>query len=299
MKWTCGQFWAMCAVVLLIGLIGCGQTMPAGKALYTEATADQLNEALEKQLQTGGRQLVSLASIDAQTQKTAKSLDEAAGVLKEIRDLLSDQKTSEPADTALTSAEPRQETEKSGDPIQTAADTPEKPKLFVAYANFHCQPCNNLKADIAAGKFDDFEVIEELKPGTDANGYPVIRWTKPDGLSKWVNSYTSGTLQSLKDEILNGKVASSVDTYARAVDIEVTRNPGPRWHWNGDWSPSEETAAEHLLNAHGIDASGMSMQQMMALHDNAHNAEKSVSYVSAPSRRVRVQVRSGSCPNCF
>lgn len=297
MKWTFG---CVCAAVLLLGVIGCGQTMPAGKAIYTEATADQLTGALEKQLQSGEKQVLSLASIDAQTQKTAKSLDEAAGVLKEIRDLLSEQKTREPADTALTSAEPRQETEKSGDPIQTAADTPEKPKLFVWYANFTCPPCDKLKEDIAAGKFADFEVIPELKPGTEANGYPVIRWLKPDGLSKWVNGYSSGTLQSLKDEILNGNVTSAtVSTPMRSVDVAIVRNPGPRWNWNRDWSPSTQQASNHLLRSHGIDASGMSMQQMTAIHDNAHNSGRNVAYASAPLRSVRVQVRSGSCPTCF
>lgn len=94
----------------------------------------------------------------------------------------------------------------------------------------------------------------------------------------------------------------------------IVRNPGPRWNWNGDWNPSEEYAQNHLLEAHGIDASGLSLSEMEALHDNAHNGTLNTVTYSSPVRttsNVRYSTskngnrffgvfRSRSCPggNC-
>lgn len=51
----------------------------------------------------------------------------------------------------------------------------------------------------------------------------------------------------------------------------VQRIAGPRWNVNGDWHPSIEAIQSHLRDAHGIDPSGWSRQQLLTLHDNAHN----------------------------
>lgn len=283
---------AMWAAVLCIA--GCGQTEAThGKTLYTEASTEQLTAMLEKET----AQVASLASIDSQTKKSAETLQQAAETLQEIRDLLQDQKQDTQQDT-LTSLDAKESLPLDLDAketVQTAA--PPRPTLFVAYASFHCPPCELLKADIEAGKFADFEVVEQLKPGTDSNGYPVIRWVKPDGLSKWVNGYGPGTLQSLKDEILYGKLPVTTAAYTGTQPGSLVRMPGPSWHFDGDWTPSPREAARHLEEAHGISAAGLSVQEMKILHDNAHNAGRQT--VSAPVRRVRGQVRFGSCPTCL
>jgi hypothetical protein len=51
----------------------------------------------------------------------------------------------------------------------------------------------------------------------------------------------------------------------------VQRIAGPRWNVNGDWNPSLEAVQSHLRDAHGIDPSGLSRDQLLTLHDNAHN----------------------------
>jgi hypothetical protein len=92
----------------------------------------------------------------------------------------------------------------------------------------------------------------------------------------------------------------SVSVDAGPVSVQVVRGSGPRWNWNGDWSPSTQTMVSHLKNAHGIDAAGMSVSDMQALHDNAHNgvsqsyASVSVQspttyYTSQPTRTYRSQ----------
>lgn len=64
----------------------------------------------------------------------------------------------------------------------------------------------------------------------------------------------------------------------------VVRNPGPRWNWNGQWDVSNDYAESHLLHSHGIQASGLSMSEMTALHDNAHNGTSSTVTYSSPVR---------------
>lgn len=51
----------------------------------------------------------------------------------------------------------------------------------------------------------------------------------------------------------------------------VARVGGPHWNVNGDWSPSLEEVRRHLQNAHGFDPGSLGLQELLALHDNAHN----------------------------
>lgn len=65
-----------------------------------------------------------------------------------------------------------------------------------------------------------------------------------------------------------------VSAYAVASEQStntITRIAGPRWNVNGDWTPSQEAIQEHLASAHGIDPAGLSLEQMLAMHDNDHN----------------------------
>jgi hypothetical protein len=65
-----------------------------------------------------------------------------------------------------------------------------------------------------------------------------------------------------------------VATLAKAAEQAartVQRIAGPRWNVNGDWNPSLEAIQSHLRDAHGIDPSGLSREQLLTLHDNAHN----------------------------
>ena len=61
---------------------------------------------------------------------------------------------------------------------------------------------------------------------------------------------------------------------ARGVETTtetIRRIGGPRWNVNGRWNPTVEAIQRHLLQSHGIDPTGYSLEEMLALHDNDHN----------------------------
>lgn len=51
----------------------------------------------------------------------------------------------------------------------------------------------------------------------------------------------------------------------------IRRIGGPRWNVNGLWNPTVEVIQRHLLQSHGIDPTGYSLEEMLTLHDNDHN----------------------------
>lgn len=52
---------------------------------------------------------------------------------------------------------------------------------------------------------------------------------------------------------------------------KLYRMPGPRWDWEGLNNPSEYYMRAHLLQDHGINATGWSREAMQVGHDNLHN----------------------------
>jgi len=85
--------------------------------------------------------------------------------------------------------------------------------------------------------------------------------------------------------VLGADEAAEAETAVTAV----ARRAGPRWNVNGDWTPSLEAIQRHLLQAHGIDPTGYSLDEMLALHDNDHNR---MGY--RPGSRSRPQPKSSA-----
>jgi len=159
----------------------------------------------------------------------------------------------------------------------TVDDSPDSdlPVLHVTYAGFNCPPCDRLKAAIEDGLFNAFRVVEA--PDFDGNrGYPAIRWDE-DGLWKQINGYDSQTIRFLSTRLLP----------VAAAPAHV--------------SPRELAAINHLHSVHGIDGSGMNLQQLEAAHDAAHGGSgyHFPGYASLPLP-VRLINRGTSCPtgNC-
>jgi hypothetical protein len=71
----------------------------------------------------------------------------------------------------------------------------------------------------------------------------------------------------------------------------VVRNAGPKWSINSTppQSASTEYIRRHLEQEHGIDTAGYTRDQLLALHDNAHNAKTRTT--------VRRSTSTSSCPN--
>ena len=85
--------------------------------------------------------------------------------------------------------------------------------------------------------------------------------------------------------VLGADEAAEAETAVKTV----ARRAGPRWNVNGDWTPSLEAIQRHLLQAHGIDPTGYSLDEMLALHDNDHNR---MGY--RPGSRSRPQPKSSA-----
>jgi len=85
--------------------------------------------------------------------------------------------------------------------------------------------------------------------------------------------------------VLGAEEAAEAETAVQTV----ARRAGPRWNVNGDWTPSLEAIQRHLLRAHGIDPTGYSLDEMLALHDNDHNR---MGY--RPGSRSRPQPKSSA-----
>lgn len=71
--------------------------------------------------------------------------------------------------------------------------------------------------------------------------------------------------------ILKTTLVSSFVLAAQEAAKTVSRIAGPRWNVNGDWTPTVEELQGHLRDAHGIEASGRDIEDLLTLHDNDHN----------------------------
>jgi len=273
--------------LILLALAGCTR-LPAA-TVATPSTTE------------GERELfaASLSQIDATAKQHLTATQEQTAVLREIKaEIEAINKASAPSPEPTKEVVPESPTETGSesatDRASTADDHAERPVLWVFYAPFNYPPCDQLKADIEAGKFAEFDV----RPGDDytPSAYPAIRFQARDGSYKATIGYSSGTLTYLRQQLLGEPV--QVGQPVVQASSGVMRMPGPRWNWEGDWSPSYDQAAQHLRNVHGIDPSGMSMEDMQAAHDNAHNGQRQY---AMPTRRVyysrpqTVRYRS-SCP---
>lgn len=245
----------------------------------------------------------SLSQIDATGQQHLAATKEQTAVLREIKTELeqiasrSESPKPEPAKEVISESPTEQSQPSATDRASTADDTASRPALWVFYAPFHCPPCERLKADIEAGKFSEFsvQVADDYQPSV----YPAIRYKASDGNYRAVLGYSSATLPYLRQQLL-GVAAPAMTSASTQASSSIGRLPGPRWNWEGDWSPSYDQAAQHLRDDHGIDPSGMSMDEMQVAHDNAHNG-----YASQPMRQSRRVVytsrptryySSGGCP---
>jgi thiol-disulfide isomerase/thioredoxin len=63
-----------------------------------------------------------------------------------------------------------------------------------------------------------------------------------------------------------------------------------KWNVQGDWTPTVGQTAEHLQGTHGVSTEGMSLQQMLDLHDSLHGS-------AVQTRRVRLVSRGVYCPS--
>ena len=64
----------------------------------------------------------------------------------------------------------------------------DRPKLWVTYADFNCPTCERLKADVAAGKLNEFNVIVNAGEGLKT-ARPAIRFRWPSSATGYAVLY--------------------------------------------------------------------------------------------------------------
>lgn len=275
-------------LLLTLLLSGCA-TAPAASLTHDTQQAARVEFA------------AALSQIDGTAREQLTAVKEQTSLLADIKTEL--QKLTQQEASGDDPTEPENGKavipESAGETGTTAKESDESgsPVLFISYAppTFVCPPCERLKADIAAGKFSDFDT-KEATDWTPPKGYPAIRWQE-DGKYKSITGYDANTLPFLKARLLGQRslVASQEILWnpEPVRQIAVQRMSGPTWTWPGD-------LATHLSTTHGVDVSGMLFSDLKATHDNLHNSQRG--YATAiPTRRVQYVRRSGSyCPggNC-
>lgn len=148
-----------------------------------------------------------------------------------------------------------------------AAEEPKpvaRPKVFVAYAPFHCPPCIVQKRDMKDWKPEEFDVQVPDKFPIDVPFYPYTAWQDQNGkwwhLPQWV---------SRADLIARWKATQRPVKQARAPPAggngwPAMRGYQSRWTWPGD-------LRHHLQQTHGVGEAGrLTQDQAEALHDALH-----------------------------
>lgn len=77
---------------------------------------------------------------------------------------------------------------------------------------------------------------------------------------------------------------------------KLYRMPGPTWNWEGVGNPSESFMRLHMMQDHGIDATGWSKKAMQVGHDNLHNGYDVWGEEPASAGTFRSDCPSGNCP---
>jgi len=78
-----------------------------------------------------------------------------------------------------------------------------------------------------------------------------------------------------------------------SAPAKTTSRSGGRWSVAGRRSYSRDYIANHMLRTHNVDCSGMSVEQMQALHDDMHEGKVKL---PPPSKYSSGDCPSGQCP---
>ena len=112
----------------------------------------------------------------------------------------------------------------------------------------------------------------------------------------------TGTLKQVGDvseyeeeEIVDYQIGD--DPIPEVEEVTIFQMPGSTWNWEGRSNVSEAFMRAHLIEDHGIDATGMSVEQMRIVHNNAHNYGDDKAFGSPNvSSGSRSSCPSGNCP---
>ena len=205
-------------------------------------------------------------------------------------------------------------------PQQTASVDDDRPKLWVTYADFNCPPCERLKADVAAGKLDEFSVIVDAGEGLKT-ARPAIRFRWSSSATGYAVLYEYGpaTLAWLKRNLLEASTAAAqphttisldpppvvyrppvtkpVASHSDLVAMHNRLHGGGQWTWPGS---TTESLQRHLQATHGVNLSGTSQNYTTASNPSQRTHMGAIPQRTTYRGRARTTSRftGSACPTC-
>ena len=280
-------------IALLFALIGCTGSPSA----EIKARAAELSSGFRQHAETlTAKQDESLTILRENTTALAAIKSQVEAVKTAIE-------TQEPRREVVESSPPEVASELSASSTSRSSDVP----LFVTYADFHCPPCEQLKAAIQRGDFAGF-AIAESGPFDGQKSFPAVRYQDRNGtwkvrygydarLPQWIKSDLSGQQQVQMIVMPDRPIASVKESHARRVELHNQLHGGGQWTWPGD-------LASHLREVHGVDTSGgapLTGAMFPNYRPSAITSQRSVvRFVprrTSYNSRTKYQTRQ-SCPTC-
>ena len=243
-------------LLLLTALVGCQTPKPIDDSAWRQAllSADRAVQST----------VTSTHEVVTENTKQLEAIAQSIEAIKQATETPTDSEEVIPVSTELTQDDREEVISVSANETPSELVMPQTDgtgpgvELVVTLADFHCPPCERLKAAIKAGQFSDFAIRYDnsYKP----SGYPAIRYRSTESSSGWsaIVGYDSGTVPFLKSRLLkkaNKAAARQVTSRVQysmpvmgqreMIQIHNRLHGGGNWTWPGNLKT-------HLRTAHGV-----------------------------------------------
>ena len=139
-------------------------------------------------------------------------------------------------------------------------------------------------------RVSDIETKLTLKNDLEANQVPTIKPNSPVAKGKTYETEVLGWLKS-SDATSTSTVSNCPDGKCPLQTVSAVGPDDRPGHWTYPGSIDS-----HLKTVHGVDASGLTREQKLTLHDSLHESVKSKSVPVYQSTATRSTCPRGGCP---
>ena len=300
--------------LVMITLVGCS-TVKSTPTVDTKAQDVAFEVALKASVESSHKE--EMEALTAQSETLAR-IEESVEALKpsstpvQASEPVKGPETLETDESVPSNAvEPQKAVESASKVVKVSAE-PWPTNLRVVYwYGIPCVHCENMtdvidalkNMDVPVRSIEVFHVDDEgvtvfseaaMKYKVDrAPTVMICNATKV--LKRFEGVCTIEDILDAAEELKMESIVSSCMPEKNVTPLQsVMRVSGPRWNWNGSWNVSNQYAESHLRQSHGIEADGLSMSELQALHDNAHNGYSSQPVLRSSPVKVQTSYRSNS-----
>lgn len=167
----------------------------------------------------------------------------------------------------------------------TKLSEPTRGPLAFGYTKPRCPGCDTLKVEKERLNSPHIE-LKDPPAWTAGHAFPVMHWETPKGWQSMDGWPGAGKFLTLYDESMKAKAAQAAP---QVVQQQLRVTPSYGNHWT-----HPDTIFRHLIQEHGYSPAqlrGLSEEQMLTLHDQAHE--------SAPQYRAAQQRSRGLFSRMF